>query len=115
MGQLCISDTNIKQKPKVVKNSFQNLNKAFDNKIRLGIMSVLSVNSRASFNHLKEVLEVTDGNLASHLKSLENTGYITVNKTFKNRKPNTTYKITTTGSNAFAQHLQALEEILKQL
>jgi len=98
-----------------VKNSFQNLNKAFDNKIRLGIMSILSVNSRASFNHLKEVLEVTDGNLASHLKSLEGAGYIAVIKSFKNRKPNTNYEITSSGANAFENHLKALEEILKQL
>ena len=98
-----------------MKNSFQNLNKAFDNKVRLGIMSVLSVNSRASFNQLKEVLEVTDGNLASHLKSLEAAGYISVIKTFKNRKPNTNYEITASGSSAFESHLQALEEILKQL
>lgn len=98
-----------------MKNSFQNLNKAFDNKIRLGIMSILSVNSRASFNHLKEVLEVTDGNLASHLKSLEGAGYIAVKKSFKNRKPNTNYEITSSGSTAFESHLKALEEILKQL
>jgi DNA-binding HxlR family transcriptional regulator len=98
-----------------VKNSFQNLNKAFDNKIRLGIMSVLSVNSRASFNQLKEVLEVTDGNLASHLKSLENAGSIAVIKRFKNRKPNTSYEITPEGTAAFENHLKALEEILKQL
>ncbi len=78
-------------------------------------MSVLSINTRASFNHLKEVLEVTDGNLASHLKSLENAGYISVNKSFKNRKPNTNYEITNSGAKAFEQHLQALEEILKQL
>ena len=78
-------------------------------------MSVLSVNSRASFNHLKEVLEVTDGNLASHLKSLENAGYVAVIKSFKNRKPNTNYEITPSGEGAFESHLKALEEILKQL
>ncbi|SHE79148.1 Winged helix DNA-binding domain-containing protein [Mariniphaga anaerophila] len=78
-------------------------------------MSILSVNSSASFNHLKEVLEVTDGNLASHLKSLENSGYITVIKRFKNRKPNTTYEITPAGTAAFETHLNALEQLLKQL
>ncbi|MGM0621318.1 MAG: winged helix-turn-helix domain-containing protein [Bacteroidota bacterium] len=98
-----------------MKNSLQNLNKAFDNKIRLGIMSILSVNSRASFNHLKEVLGVTDGNLASHLKSLEKEGYIAVIKSFKNRKPNTSYEITSAGAAAFNSHLKALEDILKQL
>lgn len=107
--------TNVKLTHNLVKNSFQNLNKAFDNKIRLGIMSVLSVNSRASFNHLKEVLEVTDGNLASHLKSLEKEDYISVNKTFKNRKPNTSYEVTPSGAKAFDNHLKALEDILKQL
>ena len=98
-----------------MKNSFQNLNKAFDNKVRLGIMSVLSVNSRASFNQLKELLEVTDGNLASHLKSLEKEGYIAVIKSFNNRKPNTSYEVTPSGTEAFESHLKALEEILKQL
>ena len=78
-------------------------------------MSVLSVNSRASFNQLKEVLEVTDGNLASHIKSLEMAGYIAVIKRFKNRKPNTSYEITPEGAEAFENHLKALEEILKQL
>lgn len=98
-----------------MKNSFQKLNKAFDNKTRLGIMSVLSVNSHASFNHLKEVLGVTDGNLASHLKALENAGYISVIKSFQDRKPKTNYEITEAGTSAFESHLQALEEILKQL
>lgn len=98
-----------------MKNSFQKLNKAFENKIRLGIMSILSVNDQASFNHLKEVLEITDGNLASHIKSLEKDGYISVRKSFKNRKPNTNYKITDSGAKAFDKHLKALEDILKQL
>ncbi len=78
-------------------------------------MSVLSVNSKVSFNDLKDVLEVTDGNLASHLKSLEKAAYITVIKTFKDRKPNTRYEITSSGAAAFESHLKALEEILKQI
>lgn len=78
-------------------------------------MSVLSVNNRSSFNDLKEALDVTDGNLASHIKSLETAGYIRVFKSFKNRKPNTNYEITPAGSTAFEEHLKALEEILKQL
>jgi DNA-binding MarR family transcriptional regulator len=98
-----------------VKNIIQNLDKAFDNKIRLGIMSVLLVNTKATFNHLKEMLEITDGNLASHLKSLEKAEYIAVTKTFADRKPNTSYEITEAGKAAFDRHLQALEDILKQL
>jgi len=98
-----------------VKNIIQNLDKAFDNKIRLGIMSVLSVNSRATFNQLKEELDLTDGNLASHLKALEKAEYVSVTKTFNDRKPNTSYEITDAGKAAFERHLLALEEILKQL
>ena len=98
-----------------MKSSFQNLNKAFENKIRLGIMSVLSVNSRASFNDLKEMLELTDGNLASHLKSLESSGYIKVIKSFVDRKPNTKYEITDSGAAAFESHIKALEDLLKQI
>lgn len=78
-------------------------------------MSVLSVNARASFNDLKEMLELTDGNLASHLKTLEKAGYIKVIKSFKDRKPNTKYEITTAGTTAFESHIKALEDILKQI
>jgi DNA-binding MarR family transcriptional regulator len=84
-----------------VKNIIQNLDKAFDNKIRLGIMSVLLVNTKATFNHLKEMLEKAE--------------YIAVTKTFTDRKPNTSYEITEAGKAAFDRHLQALEDILKQL
>lgn len=98
-----------------MKNIIQNLDKAFDNKIRLGIMSVLLVNTKATFNYLKELFEITDGNLASHLKSLEKAEYIAVTKTFADRKPNTSYEITEAGKVAFDRHLQALEDILKQL
>jgi DNA-binding MarR family transcriptional regulator len=98
-----------------MKNLFKKLDKAFENKIRLGIMSALMVNSQVSFNDLKEILELTDGNLASHLKYLENEDYVSVHKSFVNRKPNTVYTITDAGKTAFETHLNALEEILKQL
>ena len=88
-------------------------NKAFESKARLGIMSVLVVNDFAEFNRLKELLSLTDGNLASHLKALEELNYITVQKQFIGRKPNTTYQVTETGKQAFAQHLNALEAFLK--
>jgi DNA-binding HxlR family transcriptional regulator len=97
-----------------VKDLIAQLNKAFDNKIRLGVMSVISVNRRASFNELKELMGVTDGNLASHLKKLEELKYITVHKSFFGRKPNTEYEITAKGQEAFDVHLKALEAILKQ-
>ena len=77
-------------------------------------MAALTVNSKLSFNELKELLEVTDGNLASHLKALEKEEYISVNKSFIGRKPNTTYKITTVGKSAFELHLNALEKLINQ-
>ncbi len=91
----------------------ENLNKAFDNRIRLGIMSILMVNDDMNFNSLKEMLQVTDGNLASHLKGLEDIGYITVDKGFIGRKTNTTYKVTVNGKKAFQDHLNALEELIR--
>ncbi len=91
----------------------ENLNKAFDNRIRLGIMSILMVNDEMNFNSLKEMLQVTDGNLASHLKGLEEIGYIVVNKGFIGRKTNTTYEATVDGKKAFREHLDALEDLIK--
>jgi DNA-binding MarR family transcriptional regulator len=90
-----------------------NLNKAFDNRIRLGIMSSLMVNEEVNYNELKELLQVTDGNLASHIKGLEESGYIKVYKGFIGRKTNTTYKATKVGEKAFKQHLDALEQMIK--
>lgn len=89
------------------------LNKAFESRIRLGIMSILSVNDAVDFNNIKELLELTDGNLASHLKALEGNEYIISNKQFIGRKPNTRYSITDIGKKAFQEHLDALEELLK--
>ena len=89
------------------------MNKAFENKIRLGIMSALTVNEYLDFNSLKELLEVTDGNLASHLKSLEKSTYITYKKEFMGRKPNTKYSATNEGRKAFKKHIKAIEQLLK--
>jgi len=91
------------------------LNKAFDNKIRLGIMSALAVNDEINFNSLKEILQVTDGNLASHLKTLEECGYITIRKSFIGRKTNTAYSATEEGIKAFREHLNILEDMIKRL
>lgn len=93
--------------------AFKELNKAFENRIRLGIMSVLAVNDFLDFNALKEFLGVTDGNLASHIKKLEGEKFIGVKKSFKENKPNTRYYMTAKGKKAFEQHLQALEAIIK--
>lgn len=97
-----------------MKNYIQFLNKAFENRIRLGIMSVLMVNDWVEFSTLKEMLDITDGNLASHISALEKLEYIEVQKQFIGKKPNTTYKVTRMGKKAFNEHLDALEKLLKQ-
>ncbi|HLU90771.1 MAG TPA: transcriptional regulator [Cyclobacteriaceae bacterium] len=96
-----------------MKLSFNGLHKAFESRIRLGIMSALAVNEDYDFNSLKELLDLTDGNLASHLKALEKEAFIGVKKTFVGRKPNTRYFITKTGKKAFEEHLKSLEDIIK--
>jgi predicted ArsR family transcriptional regulator len=96
-----------------MSNPIQNLEKTFDNRVRLGIMALLSVNDYVDFTTLKNTLQLTDGNLASHLSALETAAYLKVNKQFVGRIPNTRYSITDNGRIAFANHLQALEELIK--
>lgn len=98
-----------------MKDPIQQLNKIFDSRIRIGIMSALAVNEALNFNDLKELMDVTDGNLATYLKTLEENNYIKVQKGFIGRKTNTTYSITKNGEKAFRAHLDALEEIIKKL
>lgn len=96
-----------------MKDLLNDLNKAFENKVRLGIMAALVVNEYLDFNSLKELLGVTDGNLASHLKSLEKNEFVLVRKEFLNRKPNTKYSATDAGRIAFKKHIKAIESLLK--
>jgi len=96
-----------------VKDILKDLDKAFENKVRLGIMSALVVNSFLDFNNLKELLGVTDGNLASHLKNLEQKKYVKVKKEFVGRKPNTKYSATKVGKASFKKHIKAIERLLK--
>jgi DNA-binding MarR family transcriptional regulator len=96
-----------------MKNPIGNLNKVFDSRIRLGVMSILLVNEEINFNDLKQLLELTDGNLASHLANLEENGFIKVRKGFIGRKTNTTYSITKAGEKAFKDHIGGLENIIK--
>jgi DNA-binding HxlR family transcriptional regulator len=95
-----------------MNNPISQLNKAFDSRIRLGIMALLMVNDKMDFNALKETLELTDGNLASHLSALEQTGFINVFKQFLGKKPNTSYSATTEGREAFGKHIDGLERML---
>jgi len=97
-----------------VKNVIAKLNKAFESRIRLGIMSILMVNDSVDFLTLKEMLDASDGNIASHVAALEKAEYVLVEKKFIGKKTNTSYTITSTGRKAFNDHLNALEQLLKR-
>lgn len=96
-----------------MKNIISGLNKVFESRIRLGIMSVLLVNEWVDYNSLKDLLDVTDGNLASHLSNLEKHEMIEIQKQFIGRKPNTQYKATTKGRELFNQHLENLNRLFR--
>jgi DNA-binding MarR family transcriptional regulator len=96
-----------------VKYFIDTLNKAFESRIRLGIMSILMVNDQVNFTMLKDLLDITDGNMASHISGLEKLGYLTVTKQFIGKKPNTSYAATESGKAAFADHVKALEKLLQ--
>jgi len=97
-----------------VKNFIGDLNKAFESRVRLGIMSTLMVNEMVDFSTIKEQLQVTDGNIASHISALEKLDYIKIEKKFIGKKPNTSYAATNIGKKAFHEHLNALEAIIRQ-
>jgi DNA-binding MarR family transcriptional regulator len=95
-----------------MKYNLEQINKAFENRVRLGIMSVLMANESIDFVSLKSLLDLTDGNLSSHAKNLEESGYLQSIKQFIGRKPNTTFSITDKGRGAFISHINALETLL---
>ena len=89
------------------------LNKSFESRVRLGVMSALMANEWVDHNTLKQLLNVTDGNLASHLSALEQAGFVQVRKRFVGKRPNTGYKRTASGATAFRKHLDALEQLIR--
>ena len=89
------------------------LNKAFDSRVRLGIMSILMVNDWVDYKEIKEKLDLTDGNLASHINGLEKLNYIEIRKGFIGKKTNTSYTLTPTGKQEFTAHINALEKLIK--
>ncbi len=97
-----------------MKNFIANLNKAFESRVRLGIMSILMVNDFVDFGTLKEQLQITDGNLASHINALEKLKYIEIKKQFVGKKPNTSFAATVAGKTAFGEHLDALEKLINK-
>lgn len=89
------------------------LNKDFESRVRLGIMSILMVNEWVDFTEMKTLLNITDGNLASHASALEKSEYIVVKKEFVGKKPKTSYSVTEKGRAAFKEHLSYLEKLMK--
>jgi DNA-binding PadR family transcriptional regulator len=96
-----------------MKDILAKLNPAFDNRHRLGIMAILAVNDWVEYVTLKEALQLTDGNLASHIKALEKEAYVRVRKEFVGRKPRTTYEATQAGRAAFQLQLDTLETLIQ--
>lgn len=97
-----------------MKNNIEALNKAFESRVRLGIMSILMVAESVDFRTLKSELKITDGNIASHIIALEKLEYVSIKKQFIGKKPNTIYIITAKGKKAFTLHIHALEKLIKQ-
>ena len=91
---------------------FNQLNKAFDSRVRIGLMSILIVNNWVSYKEIKNLLDVTDGNLASHIHALEKISFLEIKKQFMGKKPLTTYKLTKNGRIAFMEHINGLEKLL---
>ncbi|MEZ4686727.1 MAG: transcriptional regulator [Bacteroidia bacterium] len=103
-----------------MKDFLQQLNKVFDSRLRLGIMSLLMVNNWMSYNELKHSLStkkepLSDGNLASHLKKLRESEYVEDRKRFVGRKPQTDYQATKEGRKAFQEHLEGLAKMLENM
>tara|TARA_B100001287_G_scaffold150032_1_gene126315 strand:+ start:26295 stop:26585 length:291 start_codon:yes stop_codon:yes gene_type:complete len=91
---------------------FNQLHKAFDSRVRIGLMSILIVNNWVSYKEIKSLLDVTDGNLASHIHALEKISFLEIKKQFIGKKPLTTYRVTKNGRKAFMDHINGLEKLL---
>ncbi len=98
-----------------MKEIITHLNKIFENRYRLAVMSLLMVNEMMDFNTLKNMLDLTDGNLASHIAALEKQNYVEIKKDFVGNKTATYYSATILGRKAFTEHLDALEKLLKNV
>ncbi|PGS14094.1 transcriptional regulator [Bacillus cereus] len=94
-------------------SNVNNLNDLIHAKIRLGIMSLLMIYEECDFTYLKKSLSVTDGNLGSHLRKLEDAEYVVITKTFISKKPKTIVKITNLGADAYREYISTIESILK--
>lgn len=93
---------------------FLQLDRVIHERGRLAIMSMLAASRELSFTELRDTLEMTDGNLTTHVRTLQEAGYVSVAKSYRNRRPLTTISLTTPGREAFAAYVALLERIVKQ-
>ena len=93
---------------------FLNLDRIIHEKGRLGIMSLLAASPELSFTDMRKTLEMTDGNLTTHIRTLQEAGYIAVSKSYEKNRPLTTCSLTAAGRKAFATYINVLEDIVKQ-
>jgi DNA-binding HxlR family transcriptional regulator len=94
--------------------TIENLDRVIHERGRLAIMSLLAGTDSLSFKELKQHLRMTDGNLCVHMRTLEESGYVSVRKSFVNRKPRTEYALTSEGRQAFQEYIETLAEIVRQ-
>jgi len=82
-------------------------------RVRLGIMSALAMNEQLTFNELKSLFDVSDGNLSAHARKLEEAGYVVCTKSFEGRRPKSLYRITPVGKKALLRYLEHIEAVIK--
>ena len=90
------------------------LDRVIHEKGRLAIMSMLAASPELSFTELRDALAMTDGNLTTHIRALQETGYVSVAKSYQNRRPLTTCSLTVAGRKAFREYVNLLEQIVQQ-
>ena len=94
--------------------AFLEIDRVIHEKGRLAIMSMLAASAELSFTELREALEMTDGNLTTHIRTLQEAGYVSVTKSFHNKRPLTTCALTAQGKKAFTNYINLLERIVQQ-
>jgi len=93
---------------------FLKLDRVIHEKGRLAIMSMLAASAELSFTEMRDALGMTDGNLTTHIRALQQEGYVSVAKSYQNRRPLTTCALTAAGRKAFAEYIDLLEKIVRQ-
>ena len=93
---------------------FLQLDRVIHEKVRLAIMSLLAASARLSFTEMRDTLNMTDGNLTAHMRTLQEAGYVSVTKEFQGGRPLTTYSLTAPGRKAFSTYINLLEQIVQQ-